>query len=74
MSYDGQAETIEFMRERLKAVPAEQRDGYLLGLHDMMIVSDEVPFYGTYIDTEVHAMSRSLVKALGLPMQKDMRA
>lgn len=60
------AENVQYIREIIKDIPEELREGYGRALKDMMSIAGEVPYYGMYVDAEVSELARNLAKAKGV--------
>lgn len=56
-------EHINFIRDVIKDVPQAERQGYSRALADIIRVSEEVPIFGHYVDSEVRDLAHKLAKA-----------
>lgn len=65
-------QTTRYIQETLKAVPAEHKVGYQQALVDLITIASEVPVYGTYLDSELRILCRSLAEAQKVPVVADM--
>lgn len=67
-------ENVVYIRSMVKAVPAEMRDGYKRALEDIVRVTGEVPYMGSFIDSETRELVRDMAKAVGVPISTSVHA